>query len=353
MIDRLRTLSVICLTLLLAPGVAMLALAEPAAAQPQPLPTPQLLMPADKALAKGTAFTQSWSAVDGAHYYEYESYYDAAKTKLRARQKADGPSKTIAQVPDGTFWWRVRAVAVGGVRSPWSIARQTTTDSTAPTIRPLRTIGSAPVQGTVHFVFESIDKHPYRITSGVFSEVPRGGLPVDDPAQGDGNVVQAAEVDVRATVTLNINTLSMPNGQQTIIINAEDRVGNVHEQRFNFTVANPAPVNPVTPQAGTAAPPAPKLTQTVRRSDAAPSTDRSRTRADDVQARAGVAVKAASHETDRVLGVSTGRGAASSNPESKGGSEGSKGIQAYWIAGGVLCALAAGIVRLRQKRSAV
>jgi hypothetical protein len=208
------------------------------------LPAPAPAVPADGAVVKGVQFTQSWSEVAGAKHYLYESYTNRQATELRAKQRVDQTTKVIAHVADGTFWWRVRAVDDHGTEGRWSKLQRVTTDSEAPTIRPLLTIGDEPVQGTVRFVFESTDKNPWRITSGVFSEVPAGGMPLG----GTGNnMVEAVAVTVTAKVTLTIDTLMLPNGRETIIVNAQDQAGNIQERRFYFTVANPVAPAPEAP----------------------------------------------------------------------------------------------------------
>lgn len=270
--DKLRTITVISATLLLAVGMPLFANVQMAAAESQPLSAPLLLSPADKDIVKGTKFTQSWTAVAGAEHYEYESYNDSHKTQLRARQEVNGTSKTVAKVPDSTFWWRVRAVGAQDKPGQWSALRRITTDNVAPTIRPLQTIGDKPVQGTVRFVFESVDKHPWRVTSGVFSEVPPGGIPIGSPDDDEG-VAEAIDVNVTTKATLNINTLTMPNGRETIIINVEDRAGNIREERFYFTVANPTP-SPEAPQTGATTPTAPRLVQTTEKVVKKPSQGR-------------------------------------------------------------------------------
>lgn len=297
--DKLRTTATITATFVL----VMCGSVQVAFASVNPLVSPQLLVPADKAVVKGLDFKQSWSAVEGARSYEYESYNDSRMHQLRAKQKVSGTSKTVARVADGTFWWRVRAVGSQQETGQWSSLRQVTTDSVAPTIHPLETIGDTPVQGTVRFVFESYDKHPYRITSGVFSEVPPNGLPTgNDLDQEQENVAEAVDVNVKAKVTLNINTLTMPNGRETIIVNVEDRAGNIHEERFYFTIANPTTTPEASPVVGTT-PAGPKLTQTVQQ--AAVSVPRPKAKTDLQLSARNDAEELPATETGKVLGVAT------------------------------------------------
>src|SRR5690242_19694547 len=102
--DKLRTLVIITATFVL----VMCGGVQVAFAATGPLPSPRLLTPTDKAVVKGLNFKQSWTAIEGAHSYEYVSYNDAHMRHVRAKQEVSGASKTVARVADGTFWWRVR-----------------------------------------------------------------------------------------------------------------------------------------------------------------------------------------------------------------------------------------------------
>jgi hypothetical protein len=310
---------------------------------------PQLLTPTDKAVVKGLNFKQLWTPVPGAHSYEYVSYNDNSMHHVRAKQKVAGTSKTVAKVADGTFWWRVRAVDAQRKTGPWSSLRQVTTDTEPPSINPLETIGDMPVQGTVRFVFESVDEHPYRITSGVFSEVPPNGMPTGSELdQEQESVAEAVDVNVRAKVTLNINTLTMPNGRETIIVNVEDRAGNVREERFYFTVANPS-TTPENPPAEPTNPATPKLTQTVQK--AASTTSKAKTRTNlQINTRDDSEGLPATN-AGRVLGVST-RPENAKQTASKKVANDQPEIADYWYLGGslvVLTAVLAG-VKLAQRR---
>lgn len=341
--DKLRTTANTFAALLVALGISLFVYSPGAAALSQQLSPPLLLSPNDKDIVKGINFTQSWGAVEGAHAYEYESYNDAARTQLRAKQEVRGTSKTVSKVPDGTFWWRARAVDDKDKTGQWSSLRRITTDSTPPTIRPIQTIGDKPVQGTVRFVFESVDKHPWRITSGVFSEVPPNGLPIGE--LDDDSVAEAIDVNVTTRATLNINTLTMPNGKETIIINVEDRAGNVHEERFYFTVANPVP-SPETPQQTTPGSTKPKLTQNIEKVSSSQGTGRQ-----------GLPVAAPETsenlpetEAGKVLSLHTEQDKAATVAKPDEAKKISK--SSYWLPIGVITALllALGIVKLAQRR---
>ncbi|NTV41233.1 MAG: DUF5011 domain-containing protein [Candidatus Moranbacteria bacterium] len=96
---------------------------------------PSLISPIDGAVVRGIpSLTNSWSAVDGASKYVYESYHDQAMTNLRYRNDFPGTSKTAANVADATFWWRVKAVDAAGNSSEWSPLWEVTVDNTNPTI---------------------------------------------------------------------------------------------------------------------------------------------------------------------------------------------------------------------------
>lgn len=95
---------------------------------------PQLVSPVDGAYANGSSLTNTWSSVEGAKNYVYESYHDAAANSLRWRQTVDGTSKTATNVADGVFWWRVKAVDAYGNSGAWSPLWKVTIDNTMPTI---------------------------------------------------------------------------------------------------------------------------------------------------------------------------------------------------------------------------
>jgi len=96
---------------------------------------PTLITPVDNAFINSTSLTNSWSTVDDAVKYIYESYTNASATSLRWHQEIAAPatSKTATGVADTTFWWRVKAVDAAGNESVWSTLWKVTVDNTAPT----------------------------------------------------------------------------------------------------------------------------------------------------------------------------------------------------------------------------
>lgn len=330
-------------------GFAPLAHATTAGNIPGQLPPPVLAAPVDGAVVKGTQFTQSWSSVPGAQRYLYESYHNRQATQLRARSSVTGTSKTIGQVPSGTFWWRVRAADTAGKKGQWSTLQQVTTDSEAPTIKPLLTLDDKPVQGTARFIFESLDKNPWRITCGVYSEVPAGGMPVAKP---DGSMVQTTDVTVTAKVTLTIDTLKLPNGLETIIINVEDRAGNIREERFYFTVHNPVDL-PVPPAPeGSGAPVTGSVEQVLPRPPASRPAPSANSAPSPVISTATTAPEADVPTAGKVLNMQTER----TGQETTGSPAGDKAKQAdsawYWIPAAAILTLSSlwGMVRLVRSR---
>jgi hypothetical protein len=123
---------------------AALVFAAPAAA----LDAPTLVSPAANAAVQALP-PFAWDAVAGAERYEFALAADAGfnapvlgmgEGQFFTRNTRGTVKKTL---PNGTYWWRVRAVAAGGAVSPW----------TAP--RPLRKAWSlaptllSPTQGAV------------------------------------------------------------------------------------------------------------------------------------------------------------------------------------------------------------
>lgn len=117
------------LTSLIALVAAVLIVAVPAQAVPNtPLPTPQLLAPANGASVDSVpAF--GWSPVANVDHYEFQLAADAGFNSpvLGAGSDSFSTSNTRATVlktfPNGTYYWRVRSVAQDGSVSPWSPGR--------------------------------------------------------------------------------------------------------------------------------------------------------------------------------------------------------------------------------------
>ena len=71
----------------------------------------------------------AWSAVAGAEEYEFEIAADSGfNSPVLGSGKDDFRTKnlraTLQQtIPNGTYWWRVRAIGRNGGASPWSSGR--------------------------------------------------------------------------------------------------------------------------------------------------------------------------------------------------------------------------------------
>ncbi|MGH3081664.1 MAG: hypothetical protein ACRDNH_11100, partial [Gaiellaceae bacterium] len=99
-----------------------LFMAAPAGAA---LETPTLLSPAENASVQALpAF--AWNAVAGASKYEFALAADAGfnapvlgmgEGQFFTRNTRATVKKTV---PNGTYWWRVRAIAASGAVSPWA-----------------------------------------------------------------------------------------------------------------------------------------------------------------------------------------------------------------------------------------
>ena len=103
---------------------AVLVFAAPAAA----LDAPTLAAPAANATVQ-TLPAFAWNAVAGASRYEFALAADAGfnapvlgmgEGQFFTRNTRGTVKKTL---PNGTYWWRVRAIAAGGAVSPWSAPR--------------------------------------------------------------------------------------------------------------------------------------------------------------------------------------------------------------------------------------
>ena len=96
------------------------------------LQAPTLIDPANNSFVQGASLTSSWSSVQGAAKYIYESYHDAGATNLRWHAEHTSTSKTATNVSDAVFWWRVKAVDSVGNEGPWSDLWKVTVDNTPP-----------------------------------------------------------------------------------------------------------------------------------------------------------------------------------------------------------------------------
>lgn len=95
---------------------------------------PTLISPENNSFMKGKpSLVNSWSVVPDAVKYIYESYHNEEATNLRWHEEFKTNSKSASNVPDTTFWWRVKAVDAAGNESGWSELWKVTVDNTAPT----------------------------------------------------------------------------------------------------------------------------------------------------------------------------------------------------------------------------
>lgn len=114
------------------PAAALLVVAlvgvSPAGAR---MPAPRALAPADHATTVDVPVF-NWRAVRGADQYQFQI---AADKKFKSPVLGRGQDKFLTKntratlkktVPNGTYWWRVRAITADGGNSPWSAERSIT-----------------------------------------------------------------------------------------------------------------------------------------------------------------------------------------------------------------------------------
>lgn len=122
---------------------------------------PSLIAPANDTTVNGASITNSWSSVEGAAKYEYQSFSDAAGHNLRYDGTFATTSKTAINVTDGTvFYWRVRAIDSTGAAGPWSNNGglwKVTVDSSRPSTPTLLTPGNGTYKNTNDFYFTWTD----------------------------------------------------------------------------------------------------------------------------------------------------------------------------------------------------
>src|SRR3954451_25008592 len=118
------------LTILPALAATLLAIAAaPALAVPNdPLPAPTALSPAAGATVESIpAF--AWSAVSMADHYEFQLAADAGFNSPVLGTGSDDfttqntRATVLKTIPNGTYYWRVRAIAAGGSVSAWTVGR--------------------------------------------------------------------------------------------------------------------------------------------------------------------------------------------------------------------------------------
>jgi len=101
---------------------------------------PALFSPADGATVNGASVTQEWSDADpSVDHYVYESYNDAAATSVRFTGTYPTTSKTVTNIADTTYWWRVAAVDAAGNQSSWSPLWKLTVDNASGSGHPTDT----------------------------------------------------------------------------------------------------------------------------------------------------------------------------------------------------------------------
>jgi hypothetical protein len=176
----------------LAASTAAVVLAGPANAA---VGTTTLVSPAPDATVQALP-TFSWTGVTGAEKYEFAMAADAGfnspvlgtgEGQFFTRNSRATVKKTL---PNGTYWWRVRAIAAGGAVSPWTAPRPLRkTWTLAPTL-------VSPTNGAVAL-------HPTNPLVLKWASVPYAAKYLvtiaTDPALGSAVLAQA-NVETRGTV---------------------------------------------------------------------------------------------------------------------------------------------------------
>jgi len=100
----------------------------------EPAPSkPQLLLPPPSFTTSSSHPTLKWRAVEGANYYQIQvaksNQFSASEQEARV---VDGTFFTTATLPNGTYYWRVRAVFNGNYIGPWSSPAQFMVNTSLP-----------------------------------------------------------------------------------------------------------------------------------------------------------------------------------------------------------------------------
>lgn len=112
------------------------------------LAAPTNLTPSNGTITNDPAFVDTWSAVEGAHGYEYRTantlngsalgtiIYSDSTTNQPGRYSTNSGTVTRQNsgTPDGDYYWQVRAVDSTGNPGPWSAINKVSVDSAAPAV---------------------------------------------------------------------------------------------------------------------------------------------------------------------------------------------------------------------------
>lgn len=112
------------------------------------LAAPTNLTPSNGTVTNDPAFVDTWSAVEGAHGYEYRTantlngsalgtiIYSDSTTSQPGRYSTNSGTVTRQNggTPDGDYYWQVRAVDSVGDPGPWSTISKVSVDTTAPAV---------------------------------------------------------------------------------------------------------------------------------------------------------------------------------------------------------------------------
>lgn len=206
-----------------------------------PLAAPTLLSPADNAIVNGTTLTNSWSPVEGATKYQYQSFHNAAATNLRWDETFNATSKTATNVPNGTtFWWRVRALDNNGKESTWSSLWKVTIDNNKPSI---------PANGQPHNTVLTTNNFYFTWDASTdASALTYEFQSSQDPSHDASNVLNGSNVWKSGVLPGNtIHSTGAPDGVWYWQVRAVDAAGNKSDwsQIWNVTLDTQTPSVPV------------------------------------------------------------------------------------------------------------
>lgn len=209
------------------------------------LAAPTLTAPSNGATVNGASVTNSWSTVDGAVKYEYQSFNDAAGHNLRFDGTYTATSKTATNVADGTvFYWHVRAIDSTGAAGPWSNSGslwKVTIDSTKPSTPTPLTPGNNGYTTTNDFYF-------------TWSDSSDNGSAVTYEFQSDGDgsftspwdSITNGNSEQNNLTTPKIHSTGAPDGTYYWRVRAIDAAGNKSgwSDIWKMTIDTHAPATP-------------------------------------------------------------------------------------------------------------
>jgi hypothetical protein len=228
------------------------------------LTAPTDLTPATNTATNNPDFNNTWTVVNGAANYEYQTSYSSNGTTLgtiiytdssvtrpsRYSTAGNTVTRTNIDAPDADYYWQVRAINAEGIAGPWSVINKVTVDTDAP---------DAPVNGQPNNTYVTSNDFYFTWSdeadngSQVKYEFQSSGNGTTD---GNGSLVNAwnsvanGNSEQNNLTTPTIHSTGAPDGQYFWQVRSYDKAGNVSpwssvwNVTIDSTVSAPTLVSP-------------------------------------------------------------------------------------------------------------